>query len=203
MEFKLYSCIIVYGVYGMIGSIDVGSWSKRFMVAAVIQGLLVTILTLAVVIGQMYVKPEVSRVIAFGSAGMWFTMGYIMYILVGVIGVAVSALFYHYLEHTLVAVYRGIVGYLAWAHLIMMNVGVVGATWLMMYGGYEGAKAMLPVNVGGLGLTAAEAHEILAPLVTPIVLFIVVLALGVILGGIGFMITYRNSIQASSKVAGE
>ncbi|MFN4336739.1 MAG: hypothetical protein ACK4FV_04045 [Candidatus Nitrosocaldus sp.] len=179
----------------MGSNIEPGVWSKRFMVAAIVQGLLVTILTLSAIVGQMYVKPEVSRVIAFGSAGMWFTMGYIMYVVVGVIGVAVSALFYHYLEHTLVAVYKGIAGYLAWAHLIMMNVGVVGATWLMMYGGYEGAKAMLPVNVGGLGLTAAEAHEVLAPLVIPIAVFIIILAIGVIVGGIGFIVTYRNSVK--------
>ncbi|MEM4340863.1 MAG: hypothetical protein QW319_04910, partial [Candidatus Nitrosocaldus sp.] len=84
----------------MGNNIEPGVWSKRFMVAAIVQGLLVTILTLSAVVGQMYVKPEVSRVIAFGSAGMWFIMGYIMYIVVGVVGVAVSALFYHYLEHT-------------------------------------------------------------------------------------------------------
>lgn len=179
----------------MVSNITIGNWSSRFMIAAIIQGLLVTILTLAIVIGQMYVKPEVSRIIAFGSAGMWFTIGYIMYIVVGVIGVAVSALFYHYLEHTLTAVYRGIAGYLAWAHLILMNVGIIGATWLMMYGGYEAAKVMLPVNVGGLGLTAAEAHEVLAPLVMPIAAFIMVLVAGVVLGGIGFMVTYRNSMR--------
>ncbi|MCS7141757.1 MAG: hypothetical protein NZ888_06190 [Candidatus Nitrosocaldus sp.] len=182
----------------MVGSdVRVGNWSKRFMVAAVIQGLLVTILTLSAVVGQMYIKPEVSRVIAFGSAGTWFTIGYVMYVVVGVIGVAVSALFYHYLEYTLVAVYRGIARYFAWAHLVMMNAGVVGATWLMMYGGYEGAKAMLPANVGGLGLTAAEAHEILAPLVMPITVFVMVLAIGVILGGIGFVITYRNALSTT------
>ncbi len=182
----------------MMGSnIESGVWSKRFMVAAIVQGLLVTILTSSIVVGQMYVKPEVSRVIAFGSAGMWFTMGYIMYIAVGVIGVAVSALFYHYLEHTLIVAYRGIASYLAWAHLMMMNIGIVGATWLMMYGGYEGAKAMLPVNVGGLGLTAAEAHEVLAPLVVPIAVFIIVLVIGVIAGGIGFIVTYRNAMKST------
>ncbi len=169
-----------------------GVWTKRFIGAAIIQGLLVVMLTLAIIFGQMYVKPEVSRVIAFGSAGMWFTMGYVMYILVGVIGVGVSALFYHYLENTLGLSYKGIAKYLAVLHLIMMNVGIVGATWLMMYGGYEGAKAMLPVEVGGLGLTAAEAHGILAPLIMPIAVFILVLVIGVILGGVGFITTYRR-----------
>ncbi len=172
--------------------IEKGVWTRRFIGVAMIQGLLAVILTLSVVIGQIYVKPEVSRVIAFGSAGTWFTIGYIMYILVGVIGVAVSALFYHYIENTLGLMYKGIARYLAMLHLILMNAGIVGATWLMMYGGYEGAKAMLPSNVGGLGLTANEAHEILAPLIMPIALSIIILAVGVILGGIGFILTYKT-----------
>jgi hypothetical protein len=36
-------------------------------------------------------------VIAAGGAGTWFTFGYVMYVVVGVIGVAVSAIFYYYL----------------------------------------------------------------------------------------------------------
>jgi hypothetical protein len=46
-------------------------------------------------------KPDIlfkNRVIASGGAGTWFTFGYLIYIVVGVIGVAVSAIFYHYLE---------------------------------------------------------------------------------------------------------
>jgi putative flippase GtrA len=175
-----------------------GVWAKRFMGAAIIQGLLAVILTLAIIFGQMYVKPEVSRVIAFGSAGMWFTMGYIMYILVGVIGVGVSALFYHYLEYTLATPYKGIAKYLAMLHLVMMNVGIAGSTWLMMYGGYNGAKAMLPVEVGGLGLNAAAAHEILAPLIMPIAAFIIILVAGIIAGGVGFIVTYRR-VEATIK----
>ena len=34
--------------------------------------------------------------IAGGGAGTLFTFGYVIYIVVGVIGVAVSSLFYHY-----------------------------------------------------------------------------------------------------------
>jgi hypothetical protein len=48
-----------------------------------------------------FLKPEISRVIAFGGAGTWFTFGYVVYIVLGVIGVAVSAIFYHYTEGVL------------------------------------------------------------------------------------------------------
>src|SRR5207247_6701027 len=98
------------------------SWTKRFMAAAIVQGAVVTGLTVFLVLGQASVmKPEVSRVMAAGGAGTWFTFGYVMYIIVGVMGVAVSALFYHYLENVLGKHIRGSAKALACAHLVLMN----------------------------------------------------------------------------------
>jgi len=74
-----------------------------------------------------------------------------------------------------------------------MNIGVLGATWIMIYGGYSGGAAMLPPEVGGLGWTAFEVHEkILGSLPLPITIFITILALGVILGGLGFLINWTR-----------
>lgn len=65
------------------------------MAAAIIQGAIIVGLTVFLVLDQISIlKPEVSRVIASGGAGTWFTFGYPSYILVGVIGVAVSSVFY-------------------------------------------------------------------------------------------------------------
>ncbi|MCS7127513.1 MAG: cbb3-type cytochrome c oxidase subunit I [Thaumarchaeota archaeon] len=103
-------------------------------------------------VGQLgFLRPEVSRVIAFGSAGTWFTVGYTTYLIVGVVAMAVTALFYHYIENVLGKPYTGIANTFAWLHLVLMNVGVVGATW-MMIGGYQGGAAMLPPAVGGGGM---------------------------------------------------
>jgi hypothetical protein len=115
----------------------VSTWANRFIAAAIVQGALAVILTAYFVLGQFaWLKPRVSRVIAGGSAGTWFTVGYVTYLVVGVIGVAVTALFYHHIEVTLGKPYAGSLNLLAWIHLILMNVGVIGATWLMMIGGY-------------------------------------------------------------------
>ena len=46
--------------------------------------------------------------IAAGGAGTWFTFGYIMYIVVGFIGVAVSAIFYYYVKRVLAKQYNSI-----------------------------------------------------------------------------------------------
>ena len=169
------------------------TWARRFMAAAIIQGAAVVGLTIFLVLGQIsIIKPEVSRVIAGGGAGTWFTFGYIAYIVVGVIGVAVSSLFYHYLgggRHGSIG--RASSG-LAWAHLILMNVGITAAASMMMLAGYQGGAAMLPPAIGGQGFDAGQAHGIMAPYVEPIAMSILVLMAGVIAGGVGFLMAYRR-----------
>ena len=131
--------------------------------------------------------------IADGDAGTWFTFGYVMYVVVGVIGVAVSAIFYYYLEKILAKPYnKRLTKLLAWTHLLLMNLGTTSAMGMLMYVGYIGGAAMLPENVGGLGFNAGQAHQILAPFVEPIVIAILVLLLGIVVGGIGFLLTYKK-----------
>lgn len=167
-------------------------WTKRFIAAAIIQGAIIVALTIFLVLSQIsLLKPEVSRVIASGGAGTWFTFGYLIYIIVGVIGVAVSAIFYHIAYHLGKQRYyrtNRIVQGLAWSHLLLMNIGIVAAAGMLMYAGYAAGAAMLPESVGGKGFDNALAHEILAPFVEPISAAILVLGLGVILGGIGFLL---------------
>jgi heme/copper-type cytochrome/quinol oxidase subunit 1 len=170
-------------------------WTRRFIGAAIIQGAIIIGLTVFLVLSQISVlKPEVSRVIAAGGAGTWFTFGYLMYVIVGVIGVAVSAFFYYYLEKVIGINYsRSIIAkIMAWIHLLLMNIGTTTAMGLLMYVGYVGGAATLPKVVGGGGLNGLQAHEILGPFVEPISAAILVLVAGVLAGGIGFLIIYRT-----------
>ena len=73
-----------------------------------------------------------------------------------------------------------------------MNVGTTVAMSLLMMAGYAGGAAMLPKQVGGLGYNAGQAHEILAPFVEPIAAAILILIIGVICGGIGFLVISRK-----------
>jgi len=177
-----------------------GLWTKRFMSASVVQGAVVVGLTFFLVLGQLYVKPEVSRVMAAGGAGTWFTLGFIMYIVIGVLGVAVSSLFYHYLEVIMAARIRKIPNLLAWAHLVLMNVGTAATMGLLMYAGYLGGASMLPANVGGKGFDAAQAHELLGPFTIPISVSIIVLLVGVTAGGLAFILTYRRLAISNMKI---
>jgi hypothetical protein len=62
-----------------------------------------------------------------------------------------------------------------------------------MFAGYNGGAAMLPVAIGGKGLNAIQAHEILGPFVEPIAASILVILIGVISGGIGFLFIHRTN----------
>ncbi|MGC1133717.1 MAG: hypothetical protein WA941_12905 [Nitrososphaeraceae archaeon] len=170
-------------------------WTGRFMAAAIIQGAVITGLTIFLVLGQVSViKPEVSRVIAAGGAGNWFTFGYMMYISIGVVGVAVSSLFYHYLGKGKYIFGRA-TNVLAWTHLAMINTGITATAAMMMLAGYQGGASMLPPTSGGQGFDAGQAHEIMGPYVEPIAVSILVLTVGIIAGGIGFLIDYRRRNQ--------
>jgi len=115
--------------------------------------------------------------------------GYISYLVVGVVGTAVTALFYFYLEDIQGKVYKGFSNLLAWGHLLLMNVGVAGSMLIMIYQGYLAGAAALPVAEGGLGYSAGQIHvNILAWTVNPIGAFILLACVGAILGGLGYFL---------------
>jgi len=176
---------------------------NKFITAAIIQGAVFVGLTIFLVLGQItLMKPEVSRVIAAGGVGSWFTMGYIMYLVIGVIGVATSAVFYMYFERILQKPYNSIskvANILSWIHLLFMNIGTTIGMGMMMYVGYVGGGSMLPVSAGGKGLDAGQTHHILAPFVEPIGIAILLIAFGVIAGGIGFLLTYSKKLKVKEE----
>src|SRR5580700_11174594 len=117
-----------------------GKWAGRWIWAAVAQGAIVTIATLLITDPLTYfnITPyfNPAMVIAAGGGGTWLFTGYILYLVVGVVAVAVTAIFYFYLEGVEGKVYHGFTNSLAWGHYVLMNVGVAGSMGLMMYGGY-------------------------------------------------------------------
>jgi hypothetical protein len=175
-----------------------GKWAGRFIWAAVIQGLLATIITVLVLDPLQYVTGTAdyfspARVIAGNGGGTWFFTGYISYLVVGVVAMAVTAVFYFYIEGVLGKVYHGLTNYLAWGHLIFMNVGVAGSMFLMMWGGYLAGWASVATTSGGGGLNAGQIHEqILGWTTQPIGALILLAALGAVLGGLGYIIRSRT-----------
>ncbi len=175
-----------------------GKWAGRFIWAAVLQGLLATIITIMVLDPMQYLTGKASyfspaRVIAGGGGGTWFFTGYIAYMTVGVVAMAVTAIFYFYIEGILGKVYHGFTNYLAWGHLVLMNVGVAASMFLMMWGGYMAGWASVSTTSGGGGLTPGQIHvQILGALAEPIGAFILLAAIGALLGGLGYIIRSRT-----------
>jgi hypothetical protein len=173
-----------------------GKWASRFIWAAVIQGFFAVVATVLImeplsIFGiNWYFSP--SKVIAGGSGGTWLFTGYISYLVVGVVATAVTAVFYFYIEGVQGKVYHGLTNILAWGHLVFMNAGVAMSTFLMMWGGYLAGWALAQTSSGGLGYTTLQVHEhILGRLVDPIGAFILLAALGALLGGLGFVLRSR------------
>jgi hypothetical protein len=174
-----------------------GKWAGRFIWAAVAQGLIITIATILIVEPLSYLNINwyfsPSRVIAGGGGGTWMFTGYILYLTVGVIGVAVTALFYFYFEGVQGKVYHGLSNALAWGHFILMNIGVAGSMLLMMYGGYIAGYDATPVASGGLGYSDLQIHVLdLSKVEDPIGALVLLAAIGVILGGLGYIIRSRQ-----------
>ncbi len=174
-----------------------GTQSKMagfFMYSAMIQGAVAAIITFFGAFGdQIGLLPmAVARVIAGGAAGTWFVMGYLTYLIVAVVAMAVTSMFYLFIETVQGKAYKSIAKALSWIHLVLGNIGVAGAALCAMWGGYWGAVAMSPRNVGGSGGTAANAHLVLVVVEEPIAIFLVLGIIGFFAGGIGYLIAMHS-----------
>lgn len=174
-----------------------GKWAGRWVKAAVVQGAFAAIATVLIVqplsyFGiNLYFNP--GMVIAGGGGGTWLFTGYIIYLVVGVIGVAATAGIYLYFEGVLGRVYGGFANWLAWGQYILMNVGVAGSMFLMMYGGYLAGWEAAGKAAGGLGYTDLQIHvTTLVHYEDPIGALTILAVLGLVIGGVGFILNSRK-----------
>ncbi len=170
-------------------------WATRFVWAAIIQGALISMLTGFLVLGEVgfFLRTPVSLLISATVPGIWIALGYFAYLVIGVVGMAVTALFYQYLEVNLKSPYTRHAERLAWLHLVLSNVGIIGASWLVIYSGYVTGVATLSNSLGGLGRpmneVAAMVHN---QFLFPIAVFASLTILGIILGGLGYVLVYKE-----------
>ena len=168
-------------------------WATRFVWAAIAQGALSALVTALLISTELgFMNPPVSVIISGTVVGVWIALGYLAYLITGVVGMAVTALFYQYLEVNLKSVYKGTAKSVAWLHLALSNVGVIGASWAVMYAGYLGGIAGLPTTMGGQGLSPVQVEQLIrADFLLPITGFAGLSVLGIIFGGLGYILVYR------------
>lgn len=201
---------------------DQSKWAGRFVSAAIIQGgIAFVVMALLLVLSIPGVaNPAPGRIVAGGdfcsvkvtllnttqgailtgtatcsNASNWFIVGMIGYALVGVLGIAVSALFYQYLESTLGSPYSGWRNITAWVHLVLGGGGSSAAALLAAYGGYLGGAALLT------GQNPGYVHtNILNPLSLPITVLMALGLFGFFLGGLGY-VTAWWAVRKKGKAA--
>lgn len=171
---------------------DVGSkWANRFIIAAILQGGVITIMAIVIVVIQMtYTQVNIIQYLSlsFEGTAKWFFLGIIFYLII-VLAVAVSALFYSHLEITLKKKFSKVSNALAAIHLIGMNVGGAGAMITMAFAGLAGTGLLTIFTEGKIG---PKYPAIMDSFIEPIGGFIAILAFGVICGGIGFVLAFRS-----------
>jgi len=167
-------------------------WVDRFIIAAIIQGAIITIMAVVIVAIQV-TNSDINIIqylsLSFEGTAKWFFLGIIFHLII-TIAVAVTALFYSHLEITLKKKFSRTSNVLAAIHLIGMNVGGAGAMMIMTYAGLAGTGLLTLFSEGKLG---PKNIAILDSFIEPIGGFIALLAMGVMCGGMGFVLAYRNN----------
>ena len=175
-------------------------WANRFIVAAIVQGGLAAGVTAWLLYDATYDTPGAARIVASGGAGTWLTVGYLGYIMLGPLAAAVTALFYQHLEVNLRSPYKGWSNIFAWLHLVLMNIGVIVATWLMMNGGWRAGVLAItlqgqtpPLSVGQIN---GQVHvQVLSGYPGYIAPFAAIAILGAFAGGIGYVVVWRRALK--------
>src|SRR5437867_540653 len=170
-------------------------WSARFIVAAIVQGAILTSLTLFFVGAQVLIA-GINIIqflsLSFEGPAKWFFLGYIFYLIL-VVAIAVTAVFYQHLEVNMNRRISGVRSVLAWIHLVGMNVGGAATTITMIFAGLAGTGLIDVILAGG----NAQSMENLKPnisvmeqFVSPIAAMAGLLSIGVLAGGLAFVTSY-------------
>jgi hypothetical protein len=165
-------------------------WGNRFIATAIIQGGIMTLIALSMVVIQFIFASKLNIIqflsLSFEGPAKWFFLGIIFY-LIFIVAIAVTAIFYIHLEINLKRKISGLLNVLTWIHLIGMNIGGPLATILMIFAGLSGSGIMSVFSDGKIGPQNAEVMNVF---INPIALSIGILSIGVISGGLSYTLTY-------------
>lgn len=154
------------------------------MIASVIHGLGIALWSGLFLLDGIGIMLNLSRIIAGGSVGTWFTLGYLLYLITGFVGMGVQgAIYYLITKPSQRYLYSE---KLALIHFVLMNVAVVGATWMLGIVGFKGGSLLIA------GKTAAEIHPTIVMYVSPIGYCIIIGVIAAVLGAFNVMMTFRR-----------
>lgn len=172
-----------------------GVWSNRFIISAIIQGAIITGLTISIVSIQILFSSKINIIqfLSLSFEGPALVLGYIFYMIL-VVAIAVTATFYHHLEIDMRKSIRGFKSVLAWIHLVGMNVGGAATTLTMIFAGLIGSGILSVITSGaGTSSSVSQLHPnvgVMVQFIPPISAFAGLLSIGVISGGVTYITTY-------------
>ena len=176
----------------MIDDMHKTTWGNRFIITAIIQGGIMTSLALSMVASQFIFAKNFDMIqflsLSFEGPAKWFFLGIVFY-LIFIVAIAVIAIFYIHLEVNLRRQISGVLNILAWIHLLGINVGGPMTTLLMIFAGLSGSGVLAAFTEGKIG---PQNVNILNALTTPIAISIGILSIGVICGGLAYILTYTK-----------
>ena len=170
-------------------------WSNRFIIAAIVQGAVITGLTLVFVAAQILTSGTIIiefLSLSFEGPAKWIFLGYIFYMIL-IVSIATTAVFYNHFEVNMKRIIRGFRSVLAWVHLIGMNVGGATVTLTMIYAGLVGSGIIGIIMSGGNNAVELKPNtQVLEQFIVPISAFAMILVIGLTAGGLTFLLNFMS-----------
>jgi hypothetical protein len=178
-------------------------WSQRFILSAILQGLLIIVLTSSGIAIQLMYSSTINIIqflsLSFEGPAKWIFLGYIFYLTLITL-IAITALFYNHLEVNLQKRIRGIKSVLAWINLIGINVGGAATAITIIYAGLAGSGILDMMLSGDTTDNLKQNTAIMAEFVLPIAAFSGLLITGAVAGTIVYFASYlHNPLQVNKR----
>ena len=176
-------------------------WASRFLQSAIIQGAAITFLTVLFISIQLLLSSSINIVqflsLSFEGPAKWIFLGYIFYMIL-IVSIATTSVFYNHFEVNMQRVIRGFRSVLAWVHLIGMNVGGATVTLTMIYAGLVGSGIIEIIMSGGNNAVELKPNtQVLEQFIIPISIFAAILVIGLIAGGLTFLLSFLGDMKRS------
>ena len=174
-------------------------WASRFLKSAIIQGAVITFLTVLFISIQLLLSSSINIVqflsLSFEGPAKWIFLGYIFYMIL-IVSIATTSVFYNHFEVNMQRIIRGFRSVLAWVHLIGMNVGGATVTLTMIYAGLVGSGIMGIIMSGGNNAVELKPNtQVLEQFIIPISIFAAILVIGLIAGGLTFLLSFLGNMK--------
>lgn len=168
-------------------------WANRFLQSAIIQGAVITLFTILFISIQLLLSSNINIIqflsLSFEGPAKWIFLGYIFYMIL-IVAIATTAVFYNHFEVNMHRGIQGIRSILAWIHLLGMNIGGATVTLTIASAGLIGSGVIGTILSGGNITEVKPNTQILEQFIIPISIFAAVLVIGLIAGGLTFLLNY-------------